>query len=111
MRTRATMTISLPRPMIEQVERVRKTEHRTRSELIREALRAYFTARRRFPTYTPTPAEFREIEKGRAAIRRGQYYTPDEFRTWLLGATGKKTGAKRRPTRASARAGAPPMSH
>ena len=102
MRTRATMTISLPRPMIEEVERVRKTEHRTRSELIREALRAYFTARKSFPVYTPTAAELREIEKGRAAIRRGQYYTPDEFRTWLLGAQGKKASAKKRPAHASA---------
>lgn len=102
MRQRATMTISLPREMIQEVERVRKTEHRTRSELIREALRAYFNARQTFPSYTPTAAELRAIEKGRAAMRRGQYYTLDEFRTWLLGATGKKAGAKKRPARASA---------
>jgi mRNA-degrading endonuclease RelE of RelBE toxin-antitoxin system len=92
--------------MIREVERVRKTEHRTRSELIREALRAYFNARQTFPGYTPTAAELRAIEKGRAAIRRDQHYTLDEFRTWLLGATGKKARAKKRPARASAWAGA-----
>lgn len=102
MRTRATMTISLPRQMIHEVERVRKSEHRTRSELIREALRAYFNARRGFPTYTPTAAELREIEEGRTAMRRGQYYTLDEFRAWLLGSQGKKARAKKRSARASA---------
>lgn len=96
------MTISLPRQMIQEVERLRKTEHRTRSELIREALRAYFNARRNFPTYAPTAEELREIEKGRTAIRKGQYFTLDEFRTWLLGAPVKKAGAKKRPARASA---------
>ena len=102
MRTRQTMTISLPPEMIGEVERVRKAEHRTRSELMREALRAYFTARRTFPTYTPTRAELRAIGKGRAAMRRGEYYTLDEFRAWLLGAAGKKAGAKKRPARVSA---------
>ena len=98
MRTSQTMTISLPPAMVKEVERVRKIERRTRSELIREALRAYFTLGR---TYTPTPAELRAIEKGRAAMRRGQYYTLDEFRTHL-GDTGKKARTKKRPTRASA---------
>ncbi len=57
MRTRATMTISLPRQMIQEVARVRKSEHRTRSDLIRETLRAYFNARRSFPDSTPAAAE------------------------------------------------------
>lgn len=102
MRTRQTMTVSLPPEMIADVERVRKREHRTRSELVREALRAYFVARRTLPTYTPTAAELRAIRAGRAAIRRGEYYTLDEFNTWLLGGAGKKAGAKKRPARASA---------
>jgi mRNA-degrading endonuclease RelE of RelBE toxin-antitoxin system len=63
------MTISLPPPMIQQVGEVRKAEHRPRSELIREALRVYFVARKTVPTYTSTARELREIEKGRAAIR------------------------------------------
>jgi len=98
MRTRQTVTVSLPPAMIEAVERVRKAEHRTRSELVREALRTYFALGR---TYTPTRAELRAIEKGRAAIRRGEYFTLDEFRAYL-GGPGKKTRAKKRPTRPSA---------
>jgi predicted transcriptional regulator len=98
MRTTQTMTISLPPEMIREVERVRRVEHRTRSELVREALRAYFTLTR---TYAPTAAERRAIERGRAAIRRGHYYTLDEFRTHL-GHSGSKARTKRRPARASA---------
>ncbi len=89
------MTVSLPPAMIKEVERVRKAEHRTRSELVREALRTYFTVQR---TYTPTPVELRAIEKGRAAIRQGRYFTLDEFRAHL-GGPGTKAGAKKRPTR------------
>jgi hypothetical protein len=40
-RTTATFTISLPPEMLTEVEAVRKAEHRTRSELVREALRLY----------------------------------------------------------------------
>jgi len=107
MRTRHTMTISLPPQMLEEFERVRKTEQRTRSELVREALRLYFNpglAARiaRLPVYVPTKQELREIEKGRAAMRRGDYYTLDEFHTWLLGRPGPKARPKKRPARAQA---------
>ena len=80
---RDTMTISLPREMTREVDEVRKREHRTRSELVREALRTYFTERV-FPRfYSPTPRELAAIQKGRAEIRRGEYYTLDELRASL----------------------------
>ncbi|MGH9784379.1 MAG: CopG family ribbon-helix-helix protein [Terriglobia bacterium] len=71
------MTISLPPGMVQQMERVRKREHRTRSELVREALRAYLEDR--FPVMVPTKAELAAIERGRAAIRRGDYMSLDEL--------------------------------
>src|SRR6266487_571377 len=80
MRTRATFTISLPPEMVRDMERVQKAEHRTRSELVREALRTYFTGGR---SYTPTAAELRAIKKGRAAIRSGAYSSLDELRAPL----------------------------
>ncbi len=98
MRTRHTMTVSLPPAMIREVEAVRKAEHRTRSELIREALRTYFTVRR---TYTPTALELRAIERGRAAIGRGEYASFDDLRT-SLGPAGKQARTKKRPARATA---------
>jgi Arc/MetJ-type ribon-helix-helix transcriptional regulator len=93
------MTVSLPREMIQEVERVRKTEHRTRSELIREALRVYIgqAAARvgSVPVFAPTAAERRAITKGRAQVKRGETYSIDElFSTGVADrrrATGKKT--------------------
>ena len=64
--------------MAEQVEETMKVEHRTRSELVREALRTYF-AIRRFPEETPTAAELRAIRRGEAAYRKGDYVTLDEY--------------------------------
>lgn len=43
-RTTITFTISLPPEMAEELEEIMKKEHRTRSELIREALRRYVAA-------------------------------------------------------------------
>src|ERR1700679_1545041 len=65
MRTRQILTVSLPREMMEQVEVIRKAEHRTRSELVREALRTYFALALRFPEVQPTLAELRALDRAR----------------------------------------------
>ena len=77
-RTTSTLTISLPPAMLRELERVRKQEHRTRSELMREALRSYFS--KRIPEEAPTTAELRAIRRGRAAMARGDFVTLDELR-------------------------------
>jgi predicted transcriptional regulator len=79
MRARQTITISLPAEMAEQVEKTRREEHRTRSELVLEALRTNISIRQ-FPEEIPTPAELRAIGRGRAAYERGDYVTLDELR-------------------------------
>ena len=43
-RTTVTYSISLPPEMAAELEEIRKKEHRTRSELLREALRRYIAA-------------------------------------------------------------------
>ena len=101
MRHRSTMTISLPPEMIEEVERVRRAEHRTRSELIREALRVYFNRIRSLPVEAATPRELRELKKGRAEMKRGEYLTLDEFFRHLDSARGR-TRRKGRRSRSSA---------
>ena len=73
MRTSATMTISLPAAMARQMEKVRKEENRTRSELLREAWRLYFESR--YGVEAPTRAELTAIRNGRAAYKRGEYVT------------------------------------
>ena len=91
MRTTQTMTISLPPAMVKVFERVRKAESRTRSELVREALRSYFEER--CPTAKPTKAELAAILKGEAEIKRGRYVTLTEL-LHALEPAGRKVSAK-----------------
>ena len=81
MRTTETMTISLPPGMAKQMEKVQREEHRTRSELLREAWRHYFESR--YGVEAPTKTELAAIHKGRAAFKRGEYATLDELHSEL----------------------------
>jgi predicted transcriptional regulator len=81
MRTTETITISLPPVMARQLEKVRKQEHRTRSELMREALRHYFDGL--VPEVTPTKAEMAAIRRGRAEIKAGRFVTLEQLRNEL----------------------------
>ncbi len=71
------MTISLPGEMMKQVEQVRKAEHRTRSELVREALRTYIETR--FPTVAPSVEDIRALRRARREHGRGQFVTLDQL--------------------------------
>jgi len=71
------MTISLPPAMVKEFERVRKAESRTRSELVREALRAYFASR--YPVVSASKAELAAIRRGRAAYARGDFMSLNEL--------------------------------
>ena len=95
MRTTDTMTISLPPAMAKQMEKVQKEEHRTRSELLREAWRQYFE--NRYGTYTPTKAELAAIRRGRAEIKRGEFVTLDQLKDDLKSANRKprKKGSRK----------------
>jgi predicted transcriptional regulator len=77
MRTTQILSISLPRALLQRFEEVRKKESRTRSELVREALRSYFEER--YPAVTPTPAEVAALRRGRAAFRRGNSLSLTQF--------------------------------
>ena len=55
-------------------------------------------------TYTPTTSELRAIQKGREEIKKGNYYTLDEFRTYLVGSPHKKARPKKSQTRTKTRA-------
>ena len=92
MRTTQIMSISLPPSMVRQFETVRKLESRTRSELVREALRAYFEDR--YPALKPTRAELAALRRGRAAFRRGDSLSLSEFLDGLEHPT-RRTRAKR----------------
>ncbi|MGB7621616.1 MAG: ribbon-helix-helix protein, CopG family [Terriglobia bacterium] len=97
MRTTQTMTISLPPAMLKEIERVRLAENRTRSELMREALRTYLrTFYSRFPIEAPTKAEAAAIRRGRAEIRSGQYITLEQLKHELATANRKARAKKPR---------------
>src|SRR5437867_1265157 len=98
MRTRKAMTISLPPAMARQMERARRLEHRTRSELVREALRTYFD--RRFPVVPATQSELAAIRRGRREIQAGNYVTWEEL-IHELESPNRKT-RKKSPRKAAA---------
>ena len=77
MRTTQIISISLPSSMLQRFEAVRKREARTRSELVREALRVYFE--QRYPTVQPTRAEIAALRRGRTAFRKGNSLSLTDF--------------------------------
>ncbi|RIQ32476.1 ribbon-helix-helix protein, CopG family [Jiangella rhizosphaerae] len=60
------VAVTLPEELYDMVERARKIEHRSRSELIQEALRTHFGE----PVYTPTDEERRMIDEALDDLRR-----------------------------------------
>ncbi|MFZ0886982.1 MAG: ribbon-helix-helix protein, CopG family [Candidatus Binataceae bacterium] len=107
---RDTITLSLPQAMTRQIEDACRREHRTKSELMREALRVYFGTARSLPSYTLTRAELEGIRKGREEIRRGDYYTLDELHASLEGHDRRPRAKESRP-HAGPRAGAAAARH
>ena len=75
--------------MAKRVERAMKAEHRTRSELVREALRVYLSVRL-IPVEAPTAEEKSAYRRGVTAYRRGDFVTLE----------GYLDGMDRRPRRA-----------
>jgi len=96
MRTTETMTISLPPAMAKQMEKVQREEHRTRSELLREAWRHYFESRHQ--VYKPTKAEAAAIRRGRAEFKRGEYLPLSQLHNELESARHQKRKKRTRKT-------------
>jgi metal-responsive CopG/Arc/MetJ family transcriptional regulator len=74
-RTTKTVTISLPPTMVDELDRVRRHEHRTRSELLREALRHYMAAkvsRRAIPVEDALPDEIEAMREAEQDYARGE---------------------------------------
>jgi predicted transcriptional regulator len=69
------VTVSLPRDMVDELDRIVKHKHRTRSELLREAVCQYLSSEpiRRIPVVEPEPGELEALEHGRAQTARGEY--------------------------------------
>ncbi len=92
------LRVSLPREVAEQVETVRRAECRTRSELVCEALRHYFS--RPLRVEKATPEEVRAIERGRRAAARGETITLAEY---VRGMDARADEARPKKSRPSSR--------
>ncbi|HUC02095.1 MAG TPA: ribbon-helix-helix protein, CopG family [Candidatus Paceibacterota bacterium] len=103
MRITHIMTVSLPPALVRQFEEVRKKESRTRSELVREALRSYFESR--YPMVMPTKAERAAMRRGRAALQRGDAMPLKKFLHEMESAD-RRSGAKRISNASRKRSGA-----
>ena len=103
MRNREPLTISLPREMADAVRQASRREHRTTSELVREALRRYLSG---MPVVQVTTAELAAINRGRAEVERGDVVKLGELRHALGGSTRKTGRAKTR--RSAAKGPRPP---
>lgn len=75
----AKVTISLPEPMLRAADEAGAREHRSRSELIREALRWYLRLGQ-LPVEHATPEDLAAIEAGRAERARGETLSLDDIR-------------------------------
>jgi predicted transcriptional regulator len=74
-RTTKTVTISMPPAMVDDLDRVRQREHRTRSELLREALRQYMATSgeaRTIRVADMQPDEIKAIRQGKRDFARGE---------------------------------------
>ncbi len=72
----AQVSVTLPQAMLKEVTKFQKKSHFTRSELFRAALNKYFLDF--LPTEEPTPAERRAINRGLAAVSRGEVHPLSE---------------------------------
>jgi metal-responsive CopG/Arc/MetJ family transcriptional regulator len=68
------IAVTLPEELYQMVERARKIEHRTRSELVQEALRTHFGE----PIYRPTDDERRMLDEALLDLERD----PGAGRSW-----------------------------
>src|SRR5580704_11456998 len=96
MRPTETMTISLPPAMAKQMALVQKEEHRTRSELLREAWRQSFEGR--CALYKPAEAELASIRRGRADYKRGDVIPLSQLHDELESARQQKRPKRTRKT-------------
>ncbi len=77
------ISVSLPAEMLPEIDSVARREHRSRSELIREALRRYLDAGRVIPVDSAGPDEAAAAARGRAEFARGNFVRLDDLQREL----------------------------
>jgi len=79
------ISVSIPEEMLPEIDSAARKEHRSRSELIREALRRYLSPERSrvLPVDEAQPDEVEAIERGRAEFARGEFIRLDDLQREL----------------------------
>ena len=73
--TAKTLSIALPPQLVEELDRVRRREHRTRSEILGDALRRYIVAAARshtVPIEDALPEEIEAMRRAEEEYQRGE---------------------------------------
>jgi len=75
------ISVSLPEEMLPEIDSVARKEHRSRSELIREALRRYLSeaGARLIPVDEANADEVEAVARGRQDFKRGQFVRLDDL--------------------------------
>lgn len=75
------ISVSLPEDMLPEIDRMARKEHRSRSELIREALRRYLSdpESRMVPVDEIKADEADAIARGRQDFKRGEFICLDDL--------------------------------
>lgn len=68
------VAVTLPQELFDMVERAREIEHRSRSELIQEAIRSHFGE----PVYEPSDEEREMLDRALVEVERD----PEAGRSW-----------------------------
>ena len=84
-RSTKTVTITLSPEMVDELDRIRLREQRTRSELLREALRHYMAAGsgRVIPVEDARKDELLAMRQGRQDLERGQTVSLEDLQNEL----------------------------
>lgn len=79
------ISVSVPEDMLPEIDSAARREHRSRSELIREAVRRYLTGDpgRILPVDEAQPEEIEAIGRGRAEFSRGEFIRLDDLQREL----------------------------
>jgi metal-responsive CopG/Arc/MetJ family transcriptional regulator len=79
------ISVSIPEEMLPEIDSAARKEHRSRSELIREAVRRYLSPERGriLPVDEAQRDEIEAIERGRAEFARGEFIRLDDLQREL----------------------------
>ena len=79
------ISVSIPEEMLPEIDEAARQENRSRSELIREALRCYLShgRRRMIPLDDAQPDEIEAIERARAEFTRGDFVRLEDLQREL----------------------------